>query len=177
MRAMAAWKPLVAATVLTALVAATALTALVAPIAISPAPILVVTDAPPAPSPTGPLASVEARGGLCPAAICDQTLSLERDGRVHDSARPPNEVGTATAAQVRAVEAAIAATDFAALRQPAFSGLCPTAYDGQELIFEFATAAGTERLSSCEAALDDGDPLFRALAAALGGASPFGPPR
>ena len=63
--------------------------------------------------------------------------------------------------------------DFGALRKPAFSGQCPTAYDGQELVFEFTTATGTERVASCESALDYRAPLFRALAAALGTASPF----
>ena len=125
------------------------------------------------PVPSGTLASVEQRGGECPAATCDTTIYLDADGRVHVSAKPPNDLGTATSAQVQALEAAMAATDFGALRTPAFSGECPMAYDGQELVFTFTTAAGTERLASCESALDYSAPVFKALAAALGAASPF----
>jgi hypothetical protein len=125
------------------------------------------------PVPSGLLASVEQRGGECPAATCATTIYLDFDGRIHVAAKPPNDLGTATAEQVNALEAAIAATDFGALRKPAFSGQCPTAYDGQELVFEFTTATGTERVASCESALDYRAPLFSALAAALGTASPF----
>lgn len=126
-------------------------------------------------APFSTLASVEQRGGECPAATCDTTVYLDADGRIHVSAKPPNDVGTATPEQVQALASAITATDFGALRKPAFSGSCPTAYDGQELVFTFTTAAGTERLASCESTLDYRAPVFRALAAALGAASPFTP--
>jgi hypothetical protein len=155
---------------------------LVAGCAAAPSPsllgasVVAPSTAPPPPGSAAIIASVESRGGLCPAATCDQTLFLDRDGRIHVSAKPPNDVGTATSAEVQTLEAAIAATDFAALRRPAFSGECPTAYDGQELVFEFTTAAGTERLASCDSMLDYHAPVFRALAAALGPASPFGAP-
>jgi len=125
------------------------------------------------PVPSGTLASVEQRGGECPAATCDTTVYLDFDGRIHVSAKPPNDLGTATSAQVQALEAAIAATDFNELRRPAFSGQCPTAYDGQELVFTFTTATGTQRLAACESVLDYSGPLFRALTAALGSASPI----
>ena len=125
---------------------------------------------------TGPLTTVEVRGGLCPAAGCDQTVYLERDGRIHVSAKPPNDVGTATPAEVATLEAAIAATDFAALRRHPFMSQCPTWLDAPEMVFEFAASTGTERLAGCETALDFTTPLFRALAAALGPASPFRAP-
>ena len=125
------------------------------------------------PVPSGTLASVEQRGGECPAATCGTTVYLDFDGRIHVAAKPPNDLGTATAAQVQALQVAIAATDFNALRKPAFSGTCPTAYDGQELAFTFTTATGTQRLAACESALDYSGPLFKALAAALGSASPI----
>ena len=124
-------------------------------------------------APSDLLASVEQRGGECPAATCDTTIYLDFSGRIHVSAKPPNDLGTATPAQVSALVAAIAATDFTALRKPAFSGQCPIAFDGQELVFEFTTATGTERLAACESALDYGAPLFKAFAAALGTAAPF----
>lgn len=67
-----------------------------------------------------------------------------------------------------AIEAAIRTTDFTALRSHPFTGECPTAWDGQEIVYGFATPAGSERVASCEVAIDDGTPLFAAVSAALG---------
>ena len=72
-----------------------------------------------------------------------------------------------------ALQAAIAATDFAALRSHPFTGTCPTAVDGVELVFEFAAPGGTERLASCETELDFGSPLLETLRATLGPAAPW----
>jgi hypothetical protein len=123
---------------------------------------------------SGALASVQLRGGECAAAAtCDTIITLDADGRIHLAAKPPNDLGTASAGQLKALQDAIDATDFNALRKPAFSGTCPTAYDGQELVFEFTTAHGVERLASCESVLDYNAPVFKAFVAALGDASPL----
>jgi len=116
----------------------------------------------------GPLVTVTTRGGECADGPCGQTVMLERDGRVHQAAKPPNDLGVAPPDQVKAIATAIAATDFAALRAHPFTDECPTAFDGQEIVFEFATSTGIERLASCETDLDFGDPLFVATATALG---------
>ncbi len=121
---------------------------------------------------SGPLVSVELRGGECVNGPCGTTVILDRDGRVHAAAKPPNELGTVPAAQVVAIDAAIRNTDFAALRSHRFTGECPTAFDGQEIVYEFTTATGTERIASCEVDIDDGLPLFVAVSTALG---PFVP--
>lgn len=108
------------------------------------------------------------RGGMCPDGMCDTRVVLERDGRVHGAAKPPNDLGVVTPASMSALNAAIAATDFASLKSKPFTGECPIAFDGQELIFEFATIGGTQRLASCEVEIDWGHPLFIAVANALG---------
>ncbi len=115
-----------------------------------------------------PLLTVETRGGECPAGTCSTTVSLERDGRVHLAAKPPNDLGVVPPATMAALDAAIRAADFAALRRHPFTGQCPTAYDGQEVVFVFGAPGGTERIASCEVAIDFGSPLFRAISAALG---------
>lgn len=115
----------------------------------------------------GPLVTVTIHGGECASVPCDQTIYLEQDGRVHVAAKPPNDLGTVPAAQMVAITTAIAATDWAKLGAPTFTGQCPTATDGQELIFEFATSSGTQWISSCQVAIDWGSPLFLALGAAL----------
>jgi len=115
----------------------------------------------------GPVVTVTIHGGECASAPCDQSVIVDPDGRVHAAAKPPNDLGHVPAAQMTALTAAIAATDFAKLKSHPFTGTCPTAVDGQELIFEFPTSSGTQRISSCEVAIDWGSPLFVALGAAL----------
>ena len=58
------------------------------------------------------------------------------------------------------------------MKRHLLTGQCPTAFDGQEIIFEFGAPGGTQRISSCEVAVDYGSPLFMAVSTALG---PFVP--
>jgi hypothetical protein len=116
----------------------------------------------------GPLVAVEMRGGMCPAGACDNGVILERDGRVHAAAKPPNDLGRVDGQAMATLVAAIQATDWAALKSHPFTGQCPIAFDGQELIFEFSVGTGTQRIASCEVDIDWGNPLFVAVAVALG---------
>ena len=120
------------------------------------------------PTAAGPLVTVELRGGECAVAPCGMTVFLERDGRVHQAAKPPNELGTVPPDQLAAIDTAIKVTDFAALRSHPFTGECPTAFDGQEIVYTFAAPSGTERIASCEVDIDEGLPLFVAVETALG---------
>lgn len=116
----------------------------------------------------GPLLTVEMRGGMCQAGACDSSVILERDGRVHAAAKPPNDLGRVDGQAMAALTAAMQATDWAALKAHPFTGECPVAFDGQELIFEFSVGTGTQRLASCEVDIDWGNPLFVAVGVALG---------
>ena len=126
----------------------------------------------PVPRGTGPLVTVETRGGECFAAPCGSTVIVERDGRVHSAAKPPNDLGTVPPDALAALDAAIRTTDYTILRGRPFTGECPTAFDGQELVFEFGAPGGTQRIASCEVDIDFGHPLFVAVSTALG---PFVP--
>ncbi|MFI5254505.1 MAG: hypothetical protein ACHQ15_03520 [Candidatus Limnocylindrales bacterium] len=110
---------------------------------------------------------MEARGGECVAGPCAMTVYVERDGRVHQAAKPPNDLGTVPPATLATLIAVIDSTDFAALESHPFTGQCPTAVDGQEYVFDFGTASGVEHVASCEVVVDFGSPLFVAAAAAL----------
>lgn len=133
--------------------------------------VVAVACSPDSPIPTrfatGPLVTVETRGGECVNGPCGSTVVIERDGKVHLAAKPPNELGIVPADQLAALDAAIRTTDFAALMSHPFTGECPTAYDGQESIFEFGAPGGPQRIASCETVIDTGSPLFVAVAAAL----------
>jgi hypothetical protein len=66
-----------------------------------------------------------------------------------------------------ALDAAIKTTDFDLVRAVPFDGECPTAYDGQETIYEFGAPGGTQRVASCESRIDAAHPVFAATSAAL----------
>ena len=117
---------------------------------------------------TGPLVTVSMRGGECAGGPCDRSVIVNRDGTVHSGAKPPNDLGRVPAAAMATLTAAIAATDYAALKSHPFTGECPVNFDGQELIFEFAVGAVTQRIASCEVDIDWGHPLFVAVGVALG---------
>lgn len=117
---------------------------------------------------TGPLVTVSMRGGMCMDGPCDRSVILERDGRVHEAAKPPNDLGVVGPEAMANLTAVVAAADYAAIKAKPFTGECPVNFDGQELIFEFAVGTGTQRIASCEVEIDWGSPLFLAVAAALG---------
>lgn len=117
---------------------------------------------------TGPLVTISMRGGECVGGPCDRSVILDRDGRVHSAAKPPNELGHVPAEAMATLTTAIAATDYAALKAHPFTGECPVAFDGQEHIFEFAVGTGTQRIASCEVDIDWGHPLLAAVGVALG---------
>jgi hypothetical protein len=105
---------------------------------------------------------------MCPQGACGGSVILERDGRVHSAAKPPNDLGQVNGDAYAALDRAIQSTDFAAMKAKPFTGECPVNFDGQELIFEFAVGATTQRIASCETEIDWGSPLFIAVANALG---------
>ena len=115
----------------------------------------------------GPLVSVTVHGGECAGGPCGSTTVIERDGRVHQTAPVPAELGRIGGDVVTAIDAAVKTTDFDALRARKFTGECPMAYDGQEFIYEFGAPGGTERIATCETEIDPNDPLFVAVTAAL----------
>lgn len=117
---------------------------------------------------TGPILTVTMRGGECPAGACEQSVIVERDGRVHAAAKPPNDLGKVPADAMAALTAAVNQTDFAALKSHPFTGQCPTTFDGQELVFEFNVGSTTQRVASCEVDIDWGQPVWVAVGAALG---------
>lgn len=122
------------------------------------------------PPATGPLVTVETRGGECPQGACGGTTAVERDGRVHVVAPVPQELGRAPNEAVAALDAAIRNADFASIRAKPFTGECPVNFDGQELIYEFSTPSGIQRIASCEVEVDPAHPLFAAVQAAVDGA-------
>jgi hypothetical protein len=121
-----------------------------------------------APGGPGPLVSVEARGGMCVGGECRTVTTILRNGSL--SVENGGEVRTATldAAILSTLTAAVDAADYAAITAVPFTGTCPTAFDGPELVYTFHPAGrAAVTFSACQVAVDDSQPLFRALDAAL----------
>jgi hypothetical protein len=121
----------------------------------------------PAASPSGPLLTVTAQGGRCVEGVCQSVTVIEQDGRAHQLQPTAGELGQVPAVLLQPLGTLIRSTDFAAVRSRPFEDLCPIAYDGQELIYEFSTPSGVERVASCETEIDPSHPLFRAVDQAL----------
>lgn len=94
-------------------------------------------------------------------------MIVDFDGRVHQAAKPPNDVGFVDPDQLSLLQQAIADTDFAEIRSHPFTDECPVNYDGQEIVVEFATANGTERIEGCQVAIDWSSPPFATIKTAL----------
>ncbi len=114
-----------------------------------------------------PLVTVTVRGGECPEGPCGTTTVIERDGRVHQTAPVPAEIGALAGDLFAALETAVNTTDFDVIRARPFTGECPVNFDGQETIYEFGVPGGRQRIATCETEIEPNHPLFLALAAAV----------
>jgi len=128
------------------------------------------------PSSDGPLVTVEAIGGMCPTGTCRSVVAIEADGRVHQTEPEAIEISQVTAESIDVLRTAIGSTDFDAIRSRPFLGTCPTAFDGQELVYTIAMPNGSERIASCDVEVDPQAPLFVAIHAILGASVPAAAP-
>jgi len=112
------------------------------------------------------LLSVEWRGGLCQYGGCTTVLEVSSDGSYRLVEGDGRETSGSLAADlVGPLSEEIEAADFDAARAQDFAEICPTAYDGQEVIYTFHARAGDERLSTCEYVIEwDVAPFPQALA-------------
>ena len=115
----------------------------------------------------GPLVTVTTRGGECFDGPCGSTIVIERDGRIHQTAPATAELGIVPGAALAALAAAVNATDFDVVRSRPFTGECPVAFDGQEVVYEFGAPGGAERIASCETEIDLNQRVFAAVTDAL----------
>lgn len=115
----------------------------------------------PAPDASRPLMTVTIQGGRCIYGGCLLVFNVTSDGTL-TYARGDGVTGAAQLedAELATLTEAIAAADFEALRDTPFTGMCPTAYDGQQVIYIFYTSAGEEVIDSCEHAIERDDLLF-----------------
>jgi hypothetical protein len=106
---------------------------------------------------------VTATGGMCPNGACGSEIMLYDDGTGSFGEGPKKKSFAVGSEEASSLVALIGNTDFEALRKNKFTGLCPTAYDGQEFIYLFSTPHGEETLDSCKTAINEQSPLFKAI--------------
>lgn len=101
------------------------------------------------------LVTMASEGGRCPYGVCRSDLVLLMDGTYSfTEGKDAAKIGTVDSADLVELTQQIQAMDFAAIKARPFSGDCPTAYDGQEWIFEFTTNGSVETLRSCQTQID-----------------------
>jgi hypothetical protein len=101
------------------------------------------------------LLTMAAEGGRCTYGVCRSELVVQMDGAyTFTEGDEALKNGTLDSADLSELKSQIQATDFAAIKAQPFTGECPTAYDGQEWIFEITTAGGVEELRSCQVQID-----------------------
>lgn len=112
------------------------------------------------------LMTLYSHGGLCPEGACSRTLEVMSDGSYTVSIGDKQTGKGQLAADVlEPLAREIEKADYAALKAVPFTGTCPMAYDGQENVYTFHTAKGSEKLASCTYQLDLDSPLFKAAEA------------
>jgi hypothetical protein len=158
------------AVLLIACLALAACSAEIAPPSASPTPSPTSTAAA-TPEPL-PLLSIEIVGGECAEGACHRLINLDADGRLHEVIPKDRTVGTVPMELVDALQVEMDRANFNLIESRPFTGECPTAVDGQELIYTFHLVSGDEEIRSCKVAIDEHHPLFRAVAAVTALAGP-----
>ena len=114
-----------------------------------------------------PLVSVEFVGGECPQGACHRLVTLEADGTLREAVPAPRVLGTVPRELLHAVRVEMDQANFALIESRPFTGECPTAFDGQEVVYSFHLPTGDGEIRSCTVAVDQKHPLFRAVAAVM----------
>lgn len=115
----------------------------------------------------GPLVTLTMSGGECFDGPCGSVTIIERDGTVRQTLPEEATLGTVPPGLLTALDAAIKAANFEAIRAVPFTGECPTAFDGQEWVYEFGAPGGVEPIASCETEIDPAHPVFASTIDAL----------
>lgn len=145
-----------------------------------PEPItLVTTDNPAACPPVAPATAVPtpvasyapdavvlrlvSRGGMCATGSCSSETTVRADGRFSTQLNGTTPAtGQLDPSLVQDYLLKVSETDFVALKAKPFTGTCPTAYDGNEFVYTFATPQGDEVIADCTYAVNLSEPVFAA---------------
>ena len=104
------------------------------------------------------LVKIYSHGGLCVAGSeCQAATTIESDGKVTTDGKL---VKTLSKTEVENLVAKINATNFKAIESTKFTGTCPIAYDGPEMVYTFNVAGSAHVLASCKVVIDNNSEPF-----------------
>lgn len=119
--------------------------------------------------PSDILLQVSFHGGMVPSGNTGhREFVVTRDGKYSTSGDVDRKrKGQLQSAELNELIRLINEADFVALRSKQFTGMCPTAFDGEELTYSFHTRTGVETIASCKVEIDAKAPLFIKVAEIL----------
>lgn len=102
---------------------------------------------------------VASTGGLCPYGLCrSETVITENGSYTYTGGSVMQKTGAFSPEEVATLRRLIDQADFAVIKAKPFTGICPTAYDGQEMTYTFSPSQ--EVIASCTTAIDAQHQLF-----------------
>lgn len=108
------------------------------------------------------LLTIKSVGGLCSEGPCGSIVSIYQNSAYTIENSDKSKIdGVVSKEQITNLATVIQNTDFNLIKAKKFIGLCPTANDGQELIYTFYPQH--EVLSTCVYELDSKTPLFQTI--------------
>ena len=110
------------------------------------------------------LVSVMSHGGLCPIGVeCKREFTVYRSGTYISSEKN----GTLSPDELKELVRQITNADFASVESKKFTGTCPTAFDGNELVFIFY-AQTKHIIPSCTYVVDMEASPFKLISKLIG---------
>lgn len=110
------------------------------------------------------LLTIRAEGGNCIGGCWSEKTIKANGSYTAADVTGAQKNGTLDAETVAELTQLIAAADFEQIKAQPFTGTCPIAFDGQELIYTFQTTSGPQTIASCKVGIDENDPLFQNIA-------------
>jgi hypothetical protein len=109
------------------------------------------------------LVKIKFQGGMR-ATTTVAGLLIRPDG-IYRSSNGVNQPksGVLSQPELRLLKQRIKQADFKAIKSKPFTGTCPIAFDGIEIVYLFETNRGIEEISTCKYAIDGKSPLFQQL--------------
>jgi lysylphosphatidylglycerol synthetase-like protein (DUF2156 family) len=108
-----------------------------------------------------PKVEVYSHGELCPEGECQSTFTIYNNGTYgYDG----NVQGLLTPHQLGQLFNEMLNADYEQIKSRKFTGMCPTAYDGQEVVYTFyVTQNEIHRIASCEVQIDSNQEPFKSI--------------
>jgi len=108
------------------------------------------------------LLKVEDKGGQCSYGACYSQIFINNNGSyLYKEGNGDELKGAFSKNEIDELGKLIKEANFNFIKSKKFTGLCPTAYDGSELIYTFYPQ--NEIISSCEFEIDENSPLFKLI--------------